>query len=276
MGNRLKSLEVAERRAIIAELKLRGMKNHEIADTLNIDPNRANDVIAGDLRSIKKQWKETALQDFDTLKAKHYAELEALQKALWKMLERSQEESTDTMISVRKVRPLEPKELPIRSKGVSTKSPLAVGNRKISQTARILKMIDISNLEDADEETVNEVDETSSPSQVASSSPPSSLIVDSETTNTSKSKRDGCVKIAGQILAVIHEKSELMGLLGKAGSASASPPVVSFMMHVPAPESEQLENRGTFNPVVEDGTPLENLHEPTDIDTDLENEAITA
>jgi hypothetical protein len=56
----------------------------------------------------------------------------------------------------------------------------------------------------------------------------SEMVDDTITTGVSKGRRDGNPAFTAQILQVIREQAELLGLITKPGEISSSPPVVSF------------------------------------------------
>lgn len=80
-------------RATVAELRLKGWTQQQIADYLEVDQS----TISRDLRALELQWKESALRDFDLDRAMELERLRLAEREYWQAWERSQQ-SKETSI----------------------------------------------------------------------------------------------------------------------------------------------------------------------------------
>lgn len=60
------------------------------------------------------------------------------------------------------------------------------------------------------------------------------MIDDSQTTSVAKAKRDPNGSFSAQIMQIIRDQNELLGITAKTAAESSSPPVISFKIHRPA------------------------------------------
>ncbi|MBD1847493.1 HTH domain-containing protein [Cyanobacteria bacterium FACHB-63] len=79
--------------ATIAELRLKGWTQQQIADYLEV--NQAT--ISRDLKALEQQWKESSLRDFDAERGMQLDRLELLEREYWQAWERSQESKQVSM-----------------------------------------------------------------------------------------------------------------------------------------------------------------------------------
>lgn len=79
--------EIAQRRAIVAKLYLKGWTQTEIGINQGVSQGQ----ISQDLEKIREDWRESAIVDFNDAKIKELAKLDQLESTLWKAWERSLE-----------------------------------------------------------------------------------------------------------------------------------------------------------------------------------------
>ncbi|MBD1845327.1 hypothetical protein H6F89_18330 [Cyanobacteria bacterium FACHB-63] len=80
-------------RATVAELRLKGWTQQQIADYLELDQS----TISRDLKALEERWKESSLRDFDAERGMQLDRLDLLEREYWSAWERSQE-SKETSI----------------------------------------------------------------------------------------------------------------------------------------------------------------------------------
>lgn len=73
-------------RATVAELRLKGWSQQQIADYLEVDQS----TVSRDLKALEQQWKETALRDFALDRAMTLEKLRLAEKEYWDAWQRSQ------------------------------------------------------------------------------------------------------------------------------------------------------------------------------------------
>ncbi|MBW4441862.1 MAG: hypothetical protein KME10_11625 [Plectolyngbya sp. WJT66-NPBG17] len=78
---------------VVAELRLKGWSMRRIAEYLEVDAS----TICRDIQLLEKRWKEAALRDFDTERAKQLDRLDLLEREYWSAWERSQESKESTI-----------------------------------------------------------------------------------------------------------------------------------------------------------------------------------
>lgn len=81
-------------RVLIARMYVRGKSQHEMALTLNanyLDRPLSTKAIRLELDTIRQQWLQSSLMDFNAAKAKELARLDELEKEAWEAWERSKE-----------------------------------------------------------------------------------------------------------------------------------------------------------------------------------------
>lgn len=79
--------QIARDRAEIARLYLQGKFQHEIASTINSDPDRdytlTQPMISYDLKAVQDDWRDSAVRDFDAAKAEAIAKIDELERTYW-------------------------------------------------------------------------------------------------------------------------------------------------------------------------------------------------
>lgn len=86
MTRRRKAAEIARDKRRIAELYLHGWLQVDIAEEVGVNQS----TISRDLKSLHKEWLQSALVDIDEAKAKELAEVDNLEREYWRAWERSQ------------------------------------------------------------------------------------------------------------------------------------------------------------------------------------------
>jgi hypothetical protein len=81
-----KKLAILDRRQRVADLALQGYQQAEIAGQLGV----AQSTISADLRAIQKQWRQSALRDFDALRELELQKLFRVERESWEAYARSQ------------------------------------------------------------------------------------------------------------------------------------------------------------------------------------------
>lgn len=81
-----KRLELVRRRQQIAELYLQGWTQTAIAERLTISQSMVSD----DLKSIRREWRASAIRDFDLAQAEELQKLDRIEREAWAAWERSQ------------------------------------------------------------------------------------------------------------------------------------------------------------------------------------------
>lgn len=89
---RNKTLEIAKRRARVAELYLQGKYQWEIGDEVGV----TQATVSTDLAAIRAMWKASAVRDFDEAKEKELARIDALEREYWAAWEASKKEKEST------------------------------------------------------------------------------------------------------------------------------------------------------------------------------------
>lgn len=82
---RIKGVELAQRRAKVAELYLRQHTQQEIAKILGVDQSS----ISLDLKAIQEQWRSAAIIDLNEAKAKELERIDQVERAAWDSYDRS-------------------------------------------------------------------------------------------------------------------------------------------------------------------------------------------
>jgi len=88
MGTR-KNTELAARRLRVSDMYLKGMYQSEIAASLDV----SQPTISRDITALQKEWKESALVDFNEAKAEELAKVDKLEREYWDAWERSCEDA---------------------------------------------------------------------------------------------------------------------------------------------------------------------------------------
>jgi len=85
--NKSEELALQQRRKHVAELYLRGQTQWQIAHAMDV--NQAQ--ISRDLKVIRREWLNSAVQDFDARKAQELAKIDAVEAEAWAAWRRSQD-----------------------------------------------------------------------------------------------------------------------------------------------------------------------------------------
>jgi len=81
-----KKVERARRRQQVAELYVQGWNQYAIAAHLHI----CQTTVCFDLKALRKEWRESSIRDFDTLRELELKKLEHVEREAWAAWERSQ------------------------------------------------------------------------------------------------------------------------------------------------------------------------------------------
>jgi hypothetical protein len=87
-----RALELLKRRRRIAALYLRGRLQWEIAGVMGL----AQSTVSDHLATLSRQWKQSALADFDEKKARELAKVDELERTYWQAWRRSMAEQEQT------------------------------------------------------------------------------------------------------------------------------------------------------------------------------------
>jgi len=90
-----KKAEMARRRRAIGDLYVQGHSQLAIAEQLGI----SQPTVSTDLQVIHKQWRESSIRDFDTLRERELRKLDALELEAWKAWQRSQKPSQEAVVT---------------------------------------------------------------------------------------------------------------------------------------------------------------------------------
>src|SRR5262249_27912486 len=90
----VKQLAVERRRQQIAEMRLQGWSQQAIADRLDI----TQATVSNDLKSIRQQWRERMIADFNDLQAEELQRVERIEREAWAGWERSQKPAESAVI----------------------------------------------------------------------------------------------------------------------------------------------------------------------------------
>ncbi len=89
-----KKAQIEYRRSRVSKLYLKGATQAEIARELDV----AQATISGDLKAIRKEWKENRIHNVDELIAEEQKRIQQIEQAAWAALERSQQPLETTRI----------------------------------------------------------------------------------------------------------------------------------------------------------------------------------
>lgn len=82
---RSKALELAKRRAVVAEMYLARKRQWEIAEALGVDQG----TVSRDLAEIRAGWQESSLRDFSAAMVEELARIDELERTYWEAWQRS-------------------------------------------------------------------------------------------------------------------------------------------------------------------------------------------
>jgi hypothetical protein len=84
--------EILRRRQIVADRYLRGQTQFAIAQSLEV----SQQTVSSDVVAIRKEWRKSALIDFDAKQDRELAKIDALEREYWDAWERSKTEKQHT------------------------------------------------------------------------------------------------------------------------------------------------------------------------------------
>jgi transposase len=93
--SRAKKAEMVRRRSAAGDLCTRGYSQVAIAEELGVSQS----TVCTDLQIIHKQWRESAIRDFDSLRERELRKLDALEFEAWKAWQRSQKPSQEAVVT---------------------------------------------------------------------------------------------------------------------------------------------------------------------------------
>ncbi len=86
-ASRNRRLEIAQRRAKVADLYIRGWTQATIA----IECGASQPTICDDLAKIRDEWRKSAIRDFDVLRERELQRIDRIEREAWAAWERSQQ-----------------------------------------------------------------------------------------------------------------------------------------------------------------------------------------
>ena len=98
-GRQNKKDFVAKRRAIVAELFLKGYYQSEIANHVNVTQQQ----ISSDLKAIRKEWKDSAIRDYDDALDQELARINRRETEAWEAWDRSKNQTKQRTIKGRSI-----------------------------------------------------------------------------------------------------------------------------------------------------------------------------
>ena len=87
---------INHRRETVADLYTQGWSQMEIARHIGV----TQPTVSTDLKAIQKQWRESAIRDFDVLRERELKKLDRLEREAWAAWERSQKPAQSAVINV--------------------------------------------------------------------------------------------------------------------------------------------------------------------------------
>jgi predicted transcriptional regulator len=87
--------QIAQRRQQVAELYTKGWFQTAIARELSI----SQPTVCQDLQAIRKQWRESAIRDFDAARELELQKLDRVEREAWAAWERSQQPAQSVVVS---------------------------------------------------------------------------------------------------------------------------------------------------------------------------------
>ena len=88
-------LAIIQRRKQVAELYLQGWSQPAIAHHLEVSQS----TICGDLKAIREDWRDSAIRDFDELRATELQKLDLVEKEAWGAWQRSQKPAQSAVVT---------------------------------------------------------------------------------------------------------------------------------------------------------------------------------
>lgn len=92
---RSKTLAILERRQQVADLYLQGWTQTAIAEQLHV----AQPTVCDDLQRIRKEWRESAIRDFDETRAIELLKIDRVEREAWAAWQRSQQPSQSAVVT---------------------------------------------------------------------------------------------------------------------------------------------------------------------------------
>jgi hypothetical protein len=88
-------LAVSQRRKQVAELYLKGSSQPAIAEQLGV----SQPTVSGDLKAIQQEWRESAIRDFDELRAIELQKIDLIEREAWAAWQRSQKPAQSAIVT---------------------------------------------------------------------------------------------------------------------------------------------------------------------------------
>ena len=85
--SRNKKFEIRQRRRKTADLYVKGWRQSDIAADLGVSVA----TVSGDLKAIQKEWRESAIRDFDLARQRELQKLDRIERECWQEWERSKQ-----------------------------------------------------------------------------------------------------------------------------------------------------------------------------------------
>ncbi len=96
MGNRFnRRFAVEKRRRQVVELYLQGTGQGAIAEQLRISQSTVSD----DLKAVRKQWRDSAIRDFDELRSIELEKIDLIEREAWAAWKRSQKPAQSAVVT---------------------------------------------------------------------------------------------------------------------------------------------------------------------------------
>src|SRR5689334_13916725 len=89
---RVKTLDLEKRRALVADLYLKGWTQWDIARKVGVNQGQ----ISRDLKALHEQWKESGVRDLDELKRRELVKIDKLERTYWEAWDKSCKKATKT------------------------------------------------------------------------------------------------------------------------------------------------------------------------------------
>jgi predicted transcriptional regulator len=86
---------LARRRAAVADLYIQGCYQADIAQQLGV----SQPTVSNDIKAIQKEWRASAIRDFDILRERELQKLDRLEREAWEAWERSQKPAQEATMS---------------------------------------------------------------------------------------------------------------------------------------------------------------------------------
>lgn len=93
--SRAKKTEIVRRRRTVGDLYIKGYSQIAIAEEIGV----SQPTVSSDLQAIHRQWRNSAIRDFDSLRERELRKLDALELEAWKAWQRSQKPSQEAVIT---------------------------------------------------------------------------------------------------------------------------------------------------------------------------------